>query len=177
MYIWIGINVNDQLLPVGKKAKQIENEIGFPNSNFTLPLHVSLKISFPIEDALFDGVIRTIEEYYSTLSPFVLAVRGIEDENTIVWIRMERNEQIDRIHDDLNRILLEKYGVPLHEYDTDYQFHTTLFMDGDTDKINAAYAQIKDVSLPKTLTVNRLLIGCSPSGALGTYKVYREYFI
>ena len=58
MYIWIGINVSDQLLTVGEKARQIENEIGFVNSNFTLPLHVSLKISFPVEDALFDFRIK-----------------------------------------------------------------------------------------------------------------------
>ena len=68
----------------------------------------------------------------------------------------------------------KKYGVPLHEYDMDYKFHTTLFMDSDTDKMNAAYDAIKNEPVPKTLRADRFIIGTSPSGALGTYSVYKE---
>ena len=44
MYIWVGIKVEDQLKMVKAQAQRIENEIGFDHSNFTLPLHISLKI-------------------------------------------------------------------------------------------------------------------------------------
>ena len=50
MYIWLGINVSDQLREVEAKAREVEDRIGFANSNFTLPPHVSLKISFPVQD-------------------------------------------------------------------------------------------------------------------------------
>lgn len=177
MYIWLGIHVDDQFAAVGKQAKEIERCIGFTHSNFTLPLHISLKISFPVADELFDTVVHTVENYYKTLSPFDIKIHGIENEGTTAWIRMERNPTLDRIHDDLNGILLEQYGVPLHEYDTDYKYHTTLFMDSDTQKISAACEQLGSVPLPDTLRADHLLIGCSPTGALGTYKVYREYFL
>lgn len=175
MYIWLGINVSDQLREVEEKAREIEDRLGFANSNFTLPLHISLKISFPVQDERFDQVVRTVEEYYSSLSRFEIKVRGIENEGTIAWIRMERNPVLDRVHDDLNRILLEKYNVPLHEYDMDYKYHTTLFMDSDQSKIASAAAQMDGIPLPKVLTASRLLIGHSQTGALGTYRIYREY--
>ena len=172
MYVWVGIDVDAQLPEIKKHAWAINDEIQFENFCTTLPLHISLKMSFAVDDAIADDVMNTIEEYYATISPFEIPVRGIEDEGCIVWIRMEACAELNRIHDDLNRILGERYGVGLHEYDCDYKFHTTLFM-GEEDKIHAAYAQIKNDALPKTLVANRFVIGGSENGKLGTYAVFR----
>ena len=171
MYVWIGINVNDQLLPLRIQAKEIEDRIGFSNSCYTLPYHISLKISFVIDDDIYPKVIEDILSYYNTIKPFDLYIRGIENEGTIAWIRMKENETLNQIHDDLDFLLLRKYGIPRHEYDLDYKFHTTLFMDRDREKVMMAYDQIKDVELPEILRVNRMLIGMSETGALGTFKI------
>ena len=174
MYIWIGINVDDQLSGIKEKAAKIDREAEFKNSCFTLPLHISLKISFPAESADFQSVIDDITDYYRSIKPFEISVKGFEKDRNIVWIRMVNNREIDKIHDDLNEMLLSKYKVGLHEYDLDYKFHTTLFMDDDEDKISKAYELIRDVRLPKSLNINRFLIGISDSGNLGTYSIYRE---
>lgn len=171
MYIWTGINVDSQLADLKSQVKAVEESIGFDNSNFTLPFHISLKISFEVDGGIYLDVVNTIIEYYKTLTPFDIAVSGIEIENIIVWIRMKESEITNKIHDDLDRILMEKYGVPRHEYDLDYKFHTTLFMDSDEEKIFSAYREIKDIKIPSTLHVDSFLIGASETGALGTYKV------
>ena len=175
MFVWIGIDVDSQLEKIKKKAQAIEREVGFVNSNFTLPLHVSLKISFPIENTLFDRVKADIISIFDESKPFEIDVRGIEFENNICWIRMERNNSLDGIHDRLNSVMLEKYGIPLHEYDLDYKFHTTLFMDNDFGKVARAYEMLGDVYIPSKLSVDKFVIGTSENGALGTYRVVYEY--
>lgn len=174
MYVWIGINVDDQLSSIKSKALEIDRKLAFKNSCFTLPMHVSLKISFKIDDAMYNDVESTLTDYYSHIEPFSVDVKGLEKENNILWIRMAQNSQLDKIHDDLNELLLSKYGVPLHEYDLDYKFHTSLFMDDDTAKIDAAYEEIKDVVLPQKLRISRFLICTSADGRLGTYSVIKE---
>jgi 2'-5' RNA ligase len=174
MYIWIGIDVDGQLCEIKQKALEIDRDFNFENSCFTLPLHISLKMSFPMSGDNFQSVVYDIASYFESTAPFEISLKGIEAYENIVWIRMINNEEINKIHDDLNDMLLSKYGVGLHEYDLDYKFHTTLFMSDDEDKIKTAYEEIKDTSLPDTLKINRFLIGTSNSGKLGTYSVFKE---
>ena len=175
MYVWIGIDVDSQLFEIKEKVRKIEEEKGFENSVFTLPFHISLKISFSLENDLFDDVKADIINIFDEFEPFYINVHGIEFENTICWIRMVRNLSLDGLHDRLNCVLLEKYGVPLHEYDMDYKFHTTLFMDNDFAKVNEAYGKLGRVNIPSELLANSFVIGTSESGALGTYKVVYEH--
>ncbi len=174
MHIWVGIDVEEQLAEIRKVSFEADREIGFLHSCFTLPLHISLKMSFLVEDAIAEDVMGDLEAYYRSLLPFDIPVRGIENEGGIVWIRMGECDSLCRIHDDLNRLLSERYGVGLHAYDCDYKFHTTLFMDDCTEKINAAYERAAAVPLPSRLCAKRFVIGCSPSGELGTYRVVRR---
>lgn len=174
MYIWIGIDVDSQLNEIKEKAREIEDKIGFDHSNFTLPLHISLKISFPIEAYMYERVTSDIIGIFDEFEPFSVDVRGIELDGTICWIMMQRNSTLDALHDRLNSVLLQKYGVPLHEYDMDYKFHTTLFMDNNADKIASAYGSLGDVTVPASLVASKFVIGTSESGALGTYKVVIE---
>lgn len=174
MYIWVGIDVDEQLTEVRNQALQIDRSLQFQNSCFTLPLHISLKMSFHVDNTVADEVLSTIEQYYRSIEPFEIPVKAIEDEHVIVWIRMQENRRLNQIHDDLNRILGERFGVGLHAYDQDYKFHTTLFMDHDPYRISSAYQKIRDVEIPSVLRANRFVIGISQSGALGTYSVIRE---
>lgn len=84
---------------------------------------------------------------------------------------MKRNKNLDTIHDYLNDFLKQKYDIPLHEYDQDYKYHTTLFMNEDESKVFAVYKKIAETSIPAKIKANRILIGESPNGALGTYRV------
>lgn len=176
MYLWIGINVDNQLQDIKKEGIKIDKKLKFVEPNFTLPMHVSLKISFDIDEKMFKKITKDIINYYNTIEPFEIEVKGIEYNETIVWIRMVDNERIHKIHDEFNNLLLKKYNIPLHEYDMDYKFHATLFMSEDKDKIKKAYDLIKDKSdlIPKKILLNRFLIGYSDEGNPGTYYIYKE---
>ena len=174
MYIWVGVEVESQIAEIKKFAFEIEKKIGFENSNFTLPMHISLKISFPVPDAVAENVMNDIEDIYRAVIPFDVFIDKIECYENISWIRYKQNDKIDEIHDRLNAMLFEKYGVGLHEYDCDYKFHTTLFMENNEEKIRSAYETVKNVYLPEKISVNKLLIGVSESGKLGSYRVFRE---
>ena len=177
MYIWVGINVDRQILSLKEKVRATENKLGFQNSNFTLPFHISLKISFLIDDCDFDHIIEDIRNIYKSTAPFEIEVKGIEWENNIAWIRMKENSDLTSLSQRINQMLLEKYRIPLHEYDLDFKFHTTLFMDDDREKVRIAFDEVKACPLPDKLIVNRLLIGGSPAGKLGTFNIIEETII
>lgn len=174
MYIFLAIDVDNQFPEIKNRAKLIDKSIGFENSCFTLPLHISLKASFKIANSIFDSLIEEIINYYLSIKPFKIDVNKLEMFDNIMWIRMNRNEELDRVHDDLNRILLEKYNILLHEYDLDYKYHTTLFMDNNRDNINKAYNMIMGIELPQSIIANHFIIGVSETGELGSYRVYRK---
>lgn len=174
MFIWAGIDVDDELGEVKEKALLIDNSINFANSCFVLPLHISLKAAFQIDKSIFEEIALEISNYFKTIKPFEIAIDKIEMYDNIIWIRMKRCTYLDKVHDELNNILQEKYNIKLHEYDLDYKYHTTLFMDSNKDSIKEAYDLIKGVELPQKINANQFVIGTSETGELGTYKIYKK---
>jgi 2'-5' RNA ligase len=174
MFVWVGIDVDSQLKEIKEITKVIENELIFKHSNFTLPLHISLKISFEINDEIFQNVIDDIIKIYTEIPPFEIRTKELSYENNISWILMEENPILIDLSNKINHLMLTKYDVPLHEYDLDYKFHTTLFMDENSEKVKQAYNKIQHIKLPVSLKAERFLIGLSESGKLGTYRVYQS---
>ncbi len=174
MYIFLAIDVDNQFSEIKNKASIIDENIGFQNSCFTLPMHISLKASFKIDSSNFDSVIEEVVNYYSSIQSFKIDIYRLEMYDNIVWIRMCRNRELDKAHDDINRILLEKHNIGLHEYDLDYKYHTTLFMDDNTHSIKEAYNLINKTELPQNIMANQFIIGVSETGELGSYSIYRK---
>ena len=174
IWIWTGISVDRELTWLRGPLRVLLSELGVDDSNLTLPFHVSLKMSFPIDADRAPVVIGCIEDYLSDFRPFSMAVAGIELHDVIAWIRMKENHELNRIHDGLDALLSAKYGVGQHEYDRDYLFHTTLIMDRDAEKVRRVYEALRGTALPETLPARRFIIGTSDSGAPGSYRVVRE---
>ena len=166
--------MDEQVAALKERAAEVQKEVDCAAFNFCLPFHVSLKMSFEVADDVASEVMDRVEDYLAGLSPFAAKVDGIRMENTIVWLKLAPHARLAALHDDLNRLLLAEYGVGLHPYDEDYLFHVTLFMDEDEGKIKTAFDEIADCPYPFALTFDRYLIGTSPSGALGTYRVVRR---
>lgn len=175
MHIWTGIDVDSQLPGLREGIRRIENEIGVVHSiaNNALPLHISLKMSFPMPDDRAEEVIDRLAAFYRGEAPLTAGLRGIKREQTIVWLRTRDSAALRGLHDRLLAMLGAAYGVTPHPYDLDYIFHVTLFMDDDQEKVARAYAAIKDAPVPQALRLDRFVIGASPTGALGTYRVMR----
>ncbi len=174
MFIWFGADVDGQLGYIREAAKAIEDELGIGTPGYALPMHISLKMSFEADGERAEAIIRDGEAYFSSLVPFEIGVKGMELDGPIAWIRMGENDDLRSIHDGLCDMLVAKYGIVLHEYDLDYKFHSTLFMNGDADKVAAAYDRIKDTPIPEKLRIDKYVIGTSPRGELGTYTVIKS---
>ena len=173
MFVWVGINVEEQLKETRIAVDGVFEKIAISNVTCQLPLHISLKISFNIANELFESVLKDIESIYQAQKPFEIDIKGIEKHENIMWIRMYSNAEIEELATKLNLMLKEKYNIPLHEYDLDFIFHTTLFMDDDAEKINIAHNLLGDLALPQTLMANRFVIGTSETGENGTYRVLK----
>lgn len=173
MFVWVGIDVEKQLQDMRKAVNDVFQRMDISNVTCQLPLHISLKISFEISPDSFEAVLDDITSVYENCEPFSIEVKGIEKYDNIVWIRMHSNDSIERLATQLNMMLREKYGVPLHEYDLDFIFHTTLFMDDDKEKISMAHELVGDVCLPEKLVADTFVIGTSETGENGTYRVYK----
>ena len=171
MWLWIGIDVDKEYLKTKDKIIEVMDKVGFDKTLLTLPFHVSLKMSFLIDDKDYNKVTKVIKDTLIKTKPFIVRVKGKEVMPNIIWARYFENIQLNKIHDELNKVLLNEFNIPLHEYDLDYKFHTTLFMDDDINKVSKASLLTNDLILPKRCKVNRFLIGASSNGELGTYKV------
>ncbi len=171
MYIWIGADVSDQLETLYSMKREAETALGL--QDFKLPLHISLKMSFFVSDDQADAVIECLAAYCGSLSSFPVPVHGIEKENGIVWIRYGFCQKLSTIHAQLNVLMQDKFHIGLHPYDSDFIFHTTLFMDQDNNKLTQAYEMVRNAPLPSSLQLSRCLIGMSPSGKPGDYHIVR----
>lgn len=171
MYIWIGADVSNQLETLYSMKRKAETALGL--QDFKLPLHISLKMSFFVSDDQADAVMKCLAAYCGTLSSFPVPVYGIEKEIGIVWIRYGFCQKLSTIHDQLNVLMQDRFHIGLHPYDSDFIFHTTLFMDRDNKKLTHAYEMICNTPLPSSLLLSRCLIGISPSGKPGDYHIVR----
>lgn len=172
MHIWIGIYVDEELADIKRAAQEIAPVIGFSHPSFTLPMHISLKMPFFTQHA--DAVVSAVSDYLHSTSAFSIPVWGLADEGCILWVKMGQCPKLNQMHDTLNKMLLKEFDICLHEYDGDYQFHATLFIDDDPEKIHAAYSMMQEQTLPKKLTANRFQIGISESGDPGSYQIVED---
>lgn len=173
MFVWIGVNVLDELNSVQSAGERIEKEVRTKFSFFNFPLHISLKISFEIVDDMFAAVLKDISDIFENTTPFDVKPQEIEVFDNIAWILYAENDKVNALHDKICDTLFEKYGVIRHEYDNDYKFHTTLFMDDDAEKVKAGYEKIKNVELPSVVLAYKFCIGASPSGKLDTFDIVK----
>ena len=76
MFVWVGINVEDQLKEVRMAVDSVFEKIDISNVTCQLPLHISLKISFEIENKLFESVLTDILDIYNAQKTFEIKIRA-----------------------------------------------------------------------------------------------------
>ena len=171
MYIWTGIIVEGQLDEVKAAAEKAEEKLNLPPL-FGFPMHVSVKISFFVPNDKTNEVVDFLTGYFSSLKPFTIPIRAIELEDTIVWVRMEECEELKIIQSDMNRLLGEKFAVPVHEYDTDFKFHSTLCI-ADEEVAKAFYNEVKNAPVPMVLKAGKAGIAISEEWKTYGFKIIK----
>ena len=177
MYIWTAIEVEDYLRDVRSRLEHVDSIIGCNSPTLTLPLHVSLKISFYVDDNMATTVINALSDYLERVSPFTFNYDKVECFDKIVWIKALSNKTLASIHNDLDNYLLNNYNIPLHDFDESFVFHTSLIISKNKESARCAFNMLQDVEIIKNVRVKKFIVGTSCSGKAGTFKVIRTISI
>lgn len=173
MYLWIGCKLPEEFaLPLRQQCLMQNTAIGLDTAAFALPQHISLKISFPTER--WAEILSWLEQYLSRQQPFEAELLPPQRQGNILWLPVAENPVLQRLHRELDQNLQAQFGIPQHEFDKCFQFHSTLFMDTDGAKLDRMRQALLPLAIPCTLTVDTFLLGASETGAPGSYRVLRE---
>lgn len=173
MYIWTGCKLPVEFeTQIRKRCVPIARELGLDITGFSLPQHISLKISFDAGDR-HPEILDQIKEILQQEAPFTVIPAGIEQHGGILWITFRENEVLRRLHELLDSTLEQKYHIPRHMFDRQFFFHSALFL-GDPEKIAQAHAALAGFPLPTELMIDTFLQGISETGKSGDFRVVRQ---
>ncbi len=173
MFLWFGIDVDQQLADLKRLCEKAEKQAGFRVQGYSLPMHISLKIPFQVPDEEAAPILEACAAYLASLRPFPITVKALENRHSIVWLRILESPALCAAQDGLLALLQSRFQIAPHAYDTDRAYHVTLFMDEDPAKNDLACSLLGNAAFPDTLFVRRIGIGESPTGELGTYHPVR----
>ena len=173
MYLWIGCKLPaDYEREIRTLCLQKNESLGLDTVAFSLPQHISLKISFDSPDT--EKIIPYLETFFAKLPPFEVKIKALEQRGNILWLTAEENPILQQLHKELDCILECQFQIPQHPFDRCFQFHSTLFLDDDTEKIGKMASTLAAHAFARTLQVDTILLGISQTGAAGDYRVVKE---
>ena len=173
MYIWIGCKLPEKFeQEIRQRCLSIGAQYKLDTAGFSLPQHISLKISFDAGERykeILDKLCAMLEKE----KRFCVTPKGIQQQGNILWIPFRESGILRSLHNRLDDFLYRDFGIAQHPFDKAFQFHSTLFF-GERESITQAEAMLMDYPLPDQLQIDTCLLGISESGKSGTYRVVRE---
>ena len=171
MYVWIACDLSEALADTRAACIEYNKALGLSEVAFSLPQHLSLKISFEVPDNKVNHVIDAVSRLLSLAPRFEVDGPTPNIFGSILWLRFTENKMLKKLHDTLDRMLKEEFGIPQHEFDLDFKYHSTLFIDGNISKLQIMYRKLISLTVPKKIVIDKFLVGTSKSGKMGEYAV------
>ncbi len=176
MHIWIGCLLPEEFEKALREVcSPLARELGLDTVAFSLPQHISLKISFP-----FDGDVQALLDYLTELlkkqPAFVVFPKAMERQGNILWIPFVESGQLRHLHNLLDDKLKKDFSVPQHLFDKAFLFHSTLFF-GAEGNLEQARQALQSFSMPQQLRISAFVIGVSETGQPGSYRVVRTIML
>lgn len=174
MYLWVGAvfdsNAENEIRSIANKLNENYN---LSTVAFSLPQHISLKISFDCVD--YKGVIDFIKGKLSAFSPFEVKINDVTKiDGSLIWLEIEENETLRKMHNLLNKSLLDTFSIPLKSFDGEgFKFHSTLFF---YSRVSVAHQKLIDefknqFLLPKKYKISEINFAIAPSLTAGEFKI------
>ena len=129
----------------------------------------NVRWTFAQPEAILDFLSHLLASEYK----FYVNLSAIEQFGNILWIPVQENANLHRLHQMLDQQLQQHFGIAQHQFDREFRFHSTLFMDPDSEKIRKLHGLLKGTPLPENLAIDTFLLGISPDGSPGSYQVVR----
>ena len=173
MFVWIGSKLPETFeTELRRHCLMLNEHIGLDTTAFSLPQHISLKISFETDRPA--EILTFLEQYLSSQQPFSVTLHAPEQMGNILWLPVAEQPVLQWLHNELDRRLEKHFSIPQHAFDQDFRFHSTLFIDPDPGKITQMKDLLSGSSFPREVKVDTFLLGASENGAPGSYRVLRE---
>lgn len=173
MYIWIGCKLPGEFeRQVRRVVTERGEDLALDISGFSLPQHISLKISFEAGDR-WEEILDSVERILRLEEDIRVIPAGIEQQGNILWVAFRENGQLRRLHNLLDRELRKDFGIPQHLFDKAFRFHSTLCL-GKQEDLPVLRQLLKALSLPEELEIDGFLLGISETGKSGTYRIVRQ---
>ncbi|MBQ2892648.1 MAG: 2'-5' RNA ligase family protein [Oscillospiraceae bacterium] len=173
MYIWVGCKLPESFETQIRSICLEQNKaLGLNTAAFSLPQHVSLKISFPSQQ--HKEILAYLEAFLQKQPPFSLRIQSVQQQGNILWLPVEENETLRQLHQQLDAQLEQRFGIAQHEFDKCFLFHSTLFMAEDTDKLSQMRTALEAFPMEQTLQVDTFLLGLSENNLPGEYRIVRK---
>ncbi len=174
MYLWVGAILDSKTENIIRNvANKLNENYGLSTVAFSLPQHISLKISFECDD--YKKVIAFIKSHLCTISPFDVVIKDITKiDGSLIWLDIGENEVLRKIHNLLNDSLLKEFGIPLKSFDGDeFKFHSTLFFDSSINENHQALiCDFKNqFSLPRKCKIKEINFGIAETLTAGEFSV------
>lgn len=164
MFLWVGLLLDENYgNNIKNKCQKLNKSLLLDEKAFELPTHISLKISFQINENQKEEIINEILFVVRKYLPIKVTSSHIERNNNIIWSLFEYNQILNDIHNELDERLLH-FNVSKHMFDENFIFHSTLFMDDCNEKINSMYELIKNMDIKSSNTIDTIIIGSSDDG-------------
>ena len=107
-------------------------------------------------------------------APCSLRIRSAQQQGNILWLPVEENETLRQLHQQLDARLEQRFGIAQHPFDKCFLFHSTLFMDEDTDKLSQMRKALEAFPVEQVLQVDTFLLGLSENNLPGQYRIVRQ---
>jgi len=173
MYIWIGCKLPEAFeQEIRSLCLELNKSLQLDTTAFSLPQHISLKISF--EAPQHETVLDALAAFLSAQPPFTVRIKNPSQNGNILWLSTEENDTLSQIHSRLDMLLEGHFDIPQHEFDKTFLFHSTLFIDNNTEKLAKMREALGKYAIARALNVNTFLLGLSETGKPGSYHVVRQ---
>ena len=173
MYIWTALYLEDELSDYKKSILKIakDQDIRCPLS--ILPIHLSLKITFDVKDAMTDKCIQEICRFFYNQSPFYIEPEYYEINPGILWLKVKDSDKLKELHSGLDSIVKKYFGVDPTEMDNKFRFHITIYTDAE-DKLQRGLEELNRMELPPRIRVSNYIVGTSENGRPDSFSVYKK---
>lgn len=173
MFIWIGCELPKCFeLDIRDACLEAAEGLELDFSCFTLPQHISLKISFQAGQT-YEPVLEYVESLLRKEKKFYVNPKEPEQTGSILWLAFRESATLRRLHNLLDRDLKRRFGIPQHLFDKAFAFHSTLSM-GPDEELSVLNSRLAGLEWPESLEIRAFLLGISETGKGGTYQVVRR---
>jgi len=141
------------------RCKALNKDIRLPENVFKFPLHISLKKSFHCQnfEALRTDVVRLLQD----LGTIQCEVGEAVMHRQMIWLPILQKGDIMQVHQALDQLLLDKYGVPIDRFDTHFQPHISLFTSGDRRRMERMFQLMQREAFTMSMQIQRIVVGSS----------------